>query len=146
MSHYADETDVPVERSKHHLEELLRKAGAQGYHTGWQAPMGNDAGWDAVEFLWNGKQIRFRLPRHPATMRRLNRRGRPMTSEQIDRQRWRVLFLVVKAKLEAVTAGIAVFEEEFMAFIVTASGKTIGEVLMPRLSGTTPLQLTEGKE
>ena len=137
--HYAATTSVPVERSKHHIEELLMKAGAEGYHTGWQAPKDGDPGWDAIEFLWKGKQIRFRLPRQPSAVRL--RRGRRVTSEQIDRQRWRVLFLVVKAKIEAVEAGIAIFEEEFLSFIVTANGKTVGEVLLPRLQANAPLQL-----
>jgi hypothetical protein len=52
-----------------------------------------------------------------------------------DRQRWRALYLVVRAKLEAVEAGIAIFEEEFMAFIVVpGKNQTLGEILLPRLS------------
>ncbi len=40
-----------------------------------------------------------------------------------------------RAKLEAVEAGIAVFEEEFMAFIVVPGlNQTIGEIMVPRLS------------
>lgn len=141
---YAETTSVPIDRSKRHIEELLMKAGAEGYHTGWQAASGADPGWDAIEFLWKGKQIRFRLPRQPN--KSVRRRGRLVTSEQQDRQRWRVLFLVVKAKIEAVQAGIAVFEEEFLSFIVTANGKTVGEVLLPRLAASSgPLQLTDGR-
>lgn len=142
---YADGTDVPVDRSKRHIEELLMKAGAQGYHAGWQAPTEDDPGFDAIEFLWNGRQIRFKLPRHSAKVIRRDRRGREMTAAQIDRQRWRVLYLVVKAKIEAVQAGISIFEEEFMAFIVTGSGHTIGEVLLPRIVGNQPLLLGDGK-
>jgi hypothetical protein len=37
--------------------------------------------------------------------------------DQADRQRWRALYLVIRAKLEAVEAGIAVYEQEFLAFI-----------------------------
>lgn len=134
---YGARSSVPVDRSKGHIEGLLMKAGAEGYHTGWQSASGTDPGWDAIEFLWKGKQIRFRLPR--------TKGGR--NEEQRNRQRWRVLFLVVKAKIEAVEAGIAIFEEEFLSFIVTASGKTVGEVLLPRLAaaGREPLQLGDGK-
>jgi hypothetical protein len=140
---YAATTKVPIDRSKRHIEELLMRAGAEGYHTGWQAASGDDPGWDAIEFLWKGRHIRFRLPRQaPAPPRSRNKRTTP---EQRDRQRWRVLYLVVKAKIEAVEAGIAVFEEEFLSFIVTASGKTVGEVLLPRLAtGKGPLQLESG--
>lgn len=135
---FAYDTSVPVDRSKGHIEALLLKAGAEGYHTGWQSAQGDDPGWDAIEFLWKGKQIRFRLPRTKVARGSRN-------DEQRNRQRWRVLFLVVKAKIEAVEAGIAVFEEEFLSFIVTASGQTIGEVLLPRLAATRgPLQLESG--
>jgi hypothetical protein len=141
---YAATTEVPIDRSKRHIEELLMRAGAEGYHTGWQAASGDDPGWDAIEFLWKGKHIRFRLPRQQAVVTRS--RNKRLSPEQRDRQRWRVLFLVVKAKIEAVEAGIAVFEEEFLSFIVTASGKTIGEVLLPRLAaGSGPLQLGSGE-
>lgn len=133
---YAADTSVPVDRSKSHIEALLMKAGAEGYHTGWQSATSTDPGWDAIEFLWKGKQIRFRLPRSKASR----------NEEQRNRQRWRVLFLVVKAKIEAVQAGISVFEEEFLSFIVTASGKTVGEVILPRLAASKgPLQLGTGE-
>jgi hypothetical protein len=51
------------------------------------------------------------------------------------RQRWRALYLVVRAKIEAVEAGLAIFEEEFLAFIVVPGlNKTIGEIMVPRLN------------
>lgn len=150
---YATETEVPVERSRAQIEALLTRHGAEGYHTGWQAASGDDPGWDAVEFMWKGKVIRFRIPR-PTAKRAgkwqpwaLDRYGMGLSGprlqraiDQRTRSQWRVLFLVIKAKLEAVEAGVAVFEEEFLSFIVTASGDTVGEILVPRL-GTGPLQL-----
>ena len=58
--------------------------------------------------------------------------------QKAERQRWRALYLVVRAKLEAVEAGIAVFEEEFMAFIVIpGQNQTIGEILLPRIEAGT---------
>ena len=53
--------------------------------------------------------------------------------EQATRQRWRALALAVKAKLEAVEAGIATFESEFLAHIVMDDGQTIGEKLLPQI-------------
>jgi hypothetical protein len=141
---YAVDTSVPVERSKSQIEALLTKHGAEGYHTGWQAPTPNDPGWDAVEFAWKGKVIRFRISRPTAKQlasRRRSGRDIQRALEQQSRSRWRVLFLVIKAKLEAVEAGVSVFEEEFMSFIVTASGRTVGEILLPRLSSGSQLQL-----
>lgn len=154
-STFAADTDVPVERSKSQIEALLVKYGAEGYHTGWQMATPNDPGWDAIEFLWKGKQIRFRLPRPSETDKSfIDKYGFRLSGDKLtraiaqrNRQRWRVLFLVVKAKLEAVEAGISIFEEEFMSFIVTASGRTVGEILLPRLSAASgPLQLEAGRE
>lgn len=42
--------------------------------------------------------------------------------------------LVVKAKLEACESGIAVFEEEFLSYIVDEqTDRTVGDVLVPRI-------------
>lgn len=156
---YATTTEVPVERSKAQIEALLTKYGAQGYHTGWQAATPDDPGWDAVEFMWKGKVIRFRLPRPTAkkpdgkwqawaTDRyglRLADAKLQKATEQQNRSRWRVLFLVIKAKLEAVEAGVSIFEDEFLSFIVTSSGRTVGEILLPRLAASGgQLQLEAG--
>jgi hypothetical protein len=40
---------------------------------------------------------------------------------------------VVKAKLEAVESKIVAFEEEFMPYIVTASGLTLAEMILPQM-------------
>lgn len=132
---YASETEVAVEKSKHVIETLLKAHGAEQYHTGW------DATRDVVEFGWQGKQIRFVLPRPKPETHALTPSGFLRTTKQVrlameqaDRQRWRGLYLVVRAKLEAVEAGISVFEEEFMAFIVTSDNRTIGEILLPRIA------------
>jgi hypothetical protein len=132
---YAYDTEVPVERTKRIIELLLQQHGADAYHTGW------DAVRDVIEFGWQGKQIRFVLPRPKRDDHALSPAGYARSAkqqqaalEQADRQRWRALYLVVRAKLEAVEAGIAIFEEEFMAFIVVpGTNQTVGEFLVPRI-------------
>lgn len=139
MTRYAESTDVPVTRSKAHIEELLRTHKAEGFHVGW------DASRDVIEFLWKGKQIRFVLPRPERSDFKFggsDRRRRSRTEgqitraiEQADRQRWRALYLVIRAKIEAVEAGLAVFEEEFLASIVVPGrNQTIGEIMLPRIA------------
>lgn len=132
---YASDTVVPVERSKQQLEALLKTHGAEGYHSGW------DQARDVVEFLWKGKQIRFVLPRPKREDFKVSPRGQwrkdheiTRVIEQADRQRWRALYLVIRAKLEAVEASISIFEEEFLSFIVIPGrNQTIGEVMVPRI-------------
>lgn len=133
---YAAETEVPIERSKRQIEVLLQEHGAEAYHAGW------DSERDVIEFGWEGKQIRFVLRRPMKKDFEVSERGylrsarqQQQALEQADRSRWRALYLVVRAKIEAVEAGIAIFEEEFMAFIVLPGvNKTVGEILLPRIA------------
>jgi hypothetical protein len=62
------------------------------------------------------------------------------------RQRWRALALVIKAKLEAVEAGISSVEDEFLSFIMLPNGSTVGEWVQPQIervyeSGSMPALL-----
>jgi hypothetical protein len=54
--------------------------------------------------------------------------------EQACRQRWRALLLIVKAKLEAVTAGISTVEREFLPDVVLPNGATVGEWVGPQIA------------
>lgn len=55
--------------------------------------------------------------------------------EQAERQRWRALLLVLKAKLEAVESGIAIFESEFLAnIVIDRAGHTVGDVLPEQIA------------
>ena len=140
---YAEATEVPVSRSKAQLEAMLKQRGAEGFASGW------DSAGDTIQFHWRGLIIRFHLPKVDQEPLRHDAAGRlrkgdllQRVVEQKDRSRWRALYLVVKAKLEAVESGIAVFEEEFLAFIVDPqSGRTVGEVVVPRIQARTPLLL-----
>lgn len=53
--------------------------------------------------------------------------------QQAVRQRWRVLALIVKAKLEATETGIITFEEEFLSYIVLPDNSTVGEYMLPQI-------------
>jgi hypothetical protein len=133
---YAEATKVPTATSKAAIETLLVSHGATAYATGW------DAGHDTIQFELFHRTIRFVLPRPDAKDRRfthdkhgwsINPSKRAGLVEQADRQRWRALYIVIRAKIEAVEAGIAVFEQEFLAFVVLPNGLTIGDSLVPML-------------
>ena len=57
-------------------------------------------------------------------------------TQQIERQRWRALLLVIKAKLEAIESGISSFDEEFMSNIVLSNGQTAGDYWIPQIEET----------
>jgi hypothetical protein len=104
---YAHDTSVPVDRSKAQIEKLLMQHGAQGFQTGWQGAT-TDARGTVTDPGWDVIGFKWK-------------------------ERWRILHLVIKAKLEAVQAGVSIFEEEFLAHIVTESQQTIGQILVPRI-------------
>lgn len=136
MGTYAQNTTVPVERSRAELERTLTRYGASafGYMT--------DPGKAIIMFEAHGRRIRFDLPlpdRNSPDFTHHSRGERTASAameawEQACRQAWRALNLAVKAKLEAVEAGIAEFEDEFAAYIALPNGGTVGQWLKPQIA------------
>ena len=126
MTRYAAKTTVPVARSRDEIERVLGRYGADAFGYGW------DGDRSVVSFRAQGRHIRFALEIPPEA--------------QEERQRWRALLLVIKAKLEAVESGITDFEEEFLAHVVLPDNRTVGDWLLPQveqayLDGGMPKQL-----
>ena len=138
MSKYAADTSVSVERSRSEIESTLQRYGADGFAYGW------DRQRAVVQFQADGRHIRFilELPdRNDKEFTHTPSRGTKRTDtqslaawEQACRQRWRALNLVIKAKLEAVEAGISTFDEEFLSHIMLPNGTTVGESVMPEVN------------
>lgn len=157
MAKYAATTAVPVERSKGEIEATLMRYGATEFVSGW------DQHCARIGFRINGRFVRFELPLPDRNddefvyyYRGCNRHRRTDVAamkqwEQACRQRWRALALCIKAKLEAVEAGITTFEDEFMAHIVLPNGNTVGQFMRPQLeaayeNGAMPVRLLEAME
>lgn len=130
MATYASGTEVTSDRSRMEIERTLTRYGADefGYMT--------KQGMAAVAFAMHGRQIRFvvPLPDRSSSEFMLTPTGKRASAsaveskyEQAIRQRWRALALVVKAKLEAVEAGISEFEQEFGMHVVLPGGRTVYE-------------------
>lgn len=149
---YARDTEVSAERSKAEIERILTRYGAEKFMYSW------DSGKATIAFVAKGRTIKITLtlpdrmsPEFAETpMKHLSRTptGRQAAYEQAVRQRWRALALVLKAKLEAVSAGIASFEDEFLAYTMLPDGQTVAAWIQPQLkevaSGRMPLMLTGG--
>jgi hypothetical protein len=118
MSLYAQNTKVPIAQSRMEIERMLERHKAKQFGTA----VDNDLHLARVQFRLHDRNVRFTiaLP-DPA---KLGRGGR---FEQAERQRWRALLLVLKAKLESIENKIATFEEEFLAHIVMPDGHTVAE-------------------
>lgn len=70
-------------------------------------------------------------------------------ASQVERQRWRALLLVTKAKFEIIAEGLSTVEREFLADIVLPSGNRVETWLQPQIlkalsSGKMPPLLGSG--
>lgn len=132
MPAYAERTDVPADRSVAEIQRNLRRYGATKFTYGW------DEHSAALMFEMSDRRILFRLPMPDRQAEAFTQTptGKPRVAaaaeqayEQAVRQRWRALALVIKAKLEAVAAGITTLEQEFLAHIQLPDGSTVGELV-----------------
>lgn len=136
---YAEGTTVPIERSKAEVEQLLRKAGAREFISGWD----EEAGLSRVQCRLRGYYIRFdvRAPKKadfeqtPGGLKRNDKQLRQALDNE-ERRRWRALCLIVKAKLELVDARESTIDREFLADIMLPDGRTVAQVLVPQLAAT----------
>lgn len=140
MAKYASNTEVSAEKSKMEIETTLRRYGATGFLSGWHDEMA------FVQFVIANRHVKFRmtLPRMDDKAFTTYKQGSVTFSrvplqaqqrwEQACRQKWRALALVIKAKLEAVDAGISVIEDEFLANIVMPDGRTVGDTIRAPLA------------
>ncbi len=134
---YAESTSVSVESSKAEIERTLQRYGADQFMHGWTNYQA------VVSFKMNERHIKFllTLPDRNDAQFQKTPTGKKRTANQVEkeyeqacRQRWRALNLVIKAKLEAVAAGISAFEDEFMANIALPDGSTVGEFMRPQIA------------
>lgn len=135
---YADRSEVTSDKSRAEIERTLRRYGATSFAYGWTNTE------TRVMFEMTNRHVMFRLPMPNRNERRFTHtaaRDYPREPEAVDRayeqavrQRWRALSLVIKAKLEAVDAGITTVEQEFLAHIVLPDGSTVSDWVAPQLA------------
>ena len=153
MAKFAATTSVSVEKSRAEIEATLSRYGATQF--GYIA----EPGRAVIAFACRDRKIRFimNLPdllskeftHTPVKGQRRSGDEQRKAWEQGCRQKWRALLLAIKAKLEAVDAGIAEFEEEFLAYVVDpVTGSTmyesIREGIQQRYLGNTSVPLLPG--
>lgn len=117
---YARNTKVPVDRSRAEVEKLLRGQGAEQLLSGWEH------GRAVIGFRLKGRYIRMTLP--------LSSPNKRIDPAQVERQRWRAMLLVLKAKFEAISAGIVTMEDEFLSYTVMPDNQTVGTHLLPAVA------------
>jgi len=147
---YAKGTKVAIDTTTQQIKVMLRKAGAVAFATMEEDQSG------AIAFRMHDLNIRMTIPMPDRHARRFTHtEGRDLERsdaaaerlwEQACKERWRALHLCVKAKLEAIDAGVETIEDAFLAHVQTETGQTIGERIKPQLAaivaGNAPLQIT----
>ena len=137
---YAENTSVPVEKSRAEIERLLMRHKCAKFMAG----VDNEAHRATVQFQAHHRLIKFEIdlpnPSDPkfrtiknSYMQR-TAAGVAKVVEQEERTRWRSLLLVIKAKLEAVESGIATFEDEFLAHVLLPNQQTVAEYIGPTVA------------
>jgi len=134
---YAEKTTVSVAKTKADIEELVQRAGADQFVSGYKENVA------VIGFSLSDRQIRFTLPLPDKqdkefwyTPERRTKRTEQQAYaawEQACKSKWRALYLIIKAKLEAVESGISTVEREFFYDVVLPDGHTIGEFMAPQI-------------
>jgi hypothetical protein len=135
MPTYAQATKVSSEQSRAEIERTLVRFGATAFSYGWDQEVA------VIGFRLKARVIRFKLPMPdrkdfcytPARQQYRSPDAQNAAYEQAVRQRWRALALCIKAKLEAVEAGIVTLEDEFLSQTLLPTGETVGEWVGPQV-------------
>lgn len=114
---FAENTKVPVAKTQEEMKSWLRRAGAD------QLAVYEASDKSSVAFRIGGRFYRLTVPASKAS-----------NAAQAERAAWRLLLLVVRAKLEAAKAGLTTIEHEFMADTVMPNGATMGEWAAPQIA------------
>lgn len=134
---YAEKTTISIAKTKADIEELITKAGAGQFVSGYKENVA------VIGFSLANRQIKFLLTLPDKadkvfwyTPERRTKRTEKQAYEQWEqacRSRWRALYLIIKAKLEAVESGISTIEREFFYDTVLPNGQTVGEYMSPQI-------------
>lgn len=118
MTFYAEKTQVPISRSRAHIEAELTKYGIEEYG------IGVSRRGTGIIFKCDGKVYKMNVnepnEKDFDTQQKL---------EQAKRSRWRLLLLCIKAKLNLIQSGQSSFEDEFLAYMALPDGSTVSDFM-----------------
>lgn len=136
MGQYARGTVVPVDQSQKEIKKLIGQAGASSFM------YGETLGAHVIGFEFKRRQIKMivTLPKRENFKFEKGSSYRTRSESKIDelmaqeeRRLWRCLVLMVKAKFESISSGVATFDSEFLAYTVLPGGRTVAQELLPKL-------------
>lgn len=121
---YAEDTRVPISRSRDELERILTRFGADQVAT-----LANSDGW-TIAFAARGLRIQLHIA--------MPENG---PNSQEARRLWRTLVLVTKARLVAIDDGLESLADAFLAQVMLPSGYSVAEQVAPQLAAAAGGQL-----
>jgi hypothetical protein len=131
---YAAATTVSPEKSRQEIERTVKRYGADEFAFAERADVA------VILFRYKGRRVRFTIERpsfddvqHTPGGRWRSASHTRAAREQLERQRWRVLFLTIKAKLEAVEAGAETASTAFLPYALLPNGETFAEWIEPQV-------------
>lgn len=140
---YAQDTAVPIARSRAEIDKLLRKWKVTGIQ--WTDEFDKDRVTLQFAFPHEGRtygaRFTLRLPTredlkgsaiHGGTGRLLEARLQKLLDGR-GKQEHRLLLLWLTAAFNAVAGGLVPVEQLFLPFLVDESGRTVGEIIGPKL-------------
>lgn len=137
---YASGTTVSTDRSLAEIRQTLSRFGADKFGL----MDGKDQA--AIGFEMGGRAIRMvvELPKIEPFLKTDKGRSRTRVAAEAERvkaekQLWRNLALIVKAKCASVDSGVTTFDTEWLPYFVLKNGRTVAEHIVPQLAeGSTP--------
>lgn len=118
MARYAKSTKVPAKRTKAKIQEILEAYGVEEMFWG-TSPRG-----DGIGFKYNN-----RVYKRNVTMPKRGEFSTQQKYEQAVRQRWRILYMSLKMKLEEIDDGGVSFEDQFLAMMALPDGSTVSDFM-----------------
>lgn len=115
---YANQTSVPVSRSRSQIQDVLAKFGVDEFFFG-TSPRGQGIG-----FKYEDRVYKMDVPFPEKT--------EDMTEKQYEqslRRRWRVLHMTLKMKLEQIADGGMSFADQFLAQMCLPGGSTVSDFM-----------------
>lgn len=144
MSRYAKRSQVPQSKTRMEIETLLEKWGCS--KVGILAD--HETNEVEVQFFWK-QDDRTWAARFSVNLAPDNVCDTQRQQEMDSRGKMRALLYYLRSAFSAVDVGIITAEQVFLPWLVTGTGETVGQALLPKLrelaAGSARALLGEGK-
>lgn len=116
---FAKRTTVPVEKSLMEIRRVLDRYGATE---------------TSITLVGGKKGLSFKMRDSLAGWRGVRVTiAESALESQTERQQWRALVMLLRAKLESIALNVTTFEQEFLPYIQLSETRTVGDVIIPQM-------------